>query len=135
MRRHLTRKQLTLLADAEELTKRAQRRAPGHLARCTKCRDELRFIRELGEGLRQIEYPRPPEGLLQEILQRRRAGERRITPGAQPWHAEPRWRPHHAVLVLGLLGGAVASYLLMARSAVAGAGDNDILCGDARLIG
>lgn len=96
-----------------------RRRLADHLADCTRCRNRVRFIRELRTALRDLPTPSPRSTLFEEIWERREAGERRILPVAPP--APPSGRRSWAAaaaIVLALLGAA-AGYLLLAADEVA----------------
>ena len=96
---------------------RAEIRA--HLAGCQRCRNEVAFLRELGKTARQVRSPLPPAGLLDNILARREAGERRVLPADSPEEDYARVSPRLlAALIIALLtaGGAFA-FLLRAPEA------------------
>lgn len=74
---------LSRYADAE-LTGKARERVASHLAGCARCRDTVRFIRELGEVARSLPVPEPPADALPRLLARRAAGVRVILPTSDP---------------------------------------------------
>lgn len=80
---HPSFERLSRYADAE-LTGKARDRVASHLAGCTRCRDTIRFIRDLGEVARNLPAPEPPADALPRLLARRAAGERIILPTSDP---------------------------------------------------
>lgn len=102
-----------------------------HLRSCTRCRDEVAWLRQLHEEATKLGPVEPPPGLFEKVLARRAAGERIIlqTHGPiLPDEAERSWhRPGGStwpVAVLGsLLAVGVASALLVST---ADAGANNL---------
>ena len=88
---HPSFEKLSSYADAE-LTGRTRDRVASHLAGCARCRDTVRFIRELGEVARSLPAPEPPADALPRLLARRAAGERVILPTSDPVPIEPERR-------------------------------------------
>ncbi len=76
---HPAFERLSRYADGELEGDRRDRVA-SHLADCDRCRDTIRFIRELGEAARHLPEPEPPADALSRFLARRAAGERVILP-------------------------------------------------------
>jgi hypothetical protein len=71
---------LTELAALDELETRRRDRVRRHLARCQRCRDDLRFVRELKATTREVVSPAPQPDGFTAIRARREAGERVILP-------------------------------------------------------
>lgn len=63
-----------------KLSGRAEARVTAHLRRCARCRAEVRFLRDVREGLARIGIPTPPADAWDRIRGRLEAGERRILP-------------------------------------------------------
>lgn len=90
--RHPSYAALNRFADGE-LESRRHRRVADHLAGCSRCRQEVAFIRQAGELARSLETPAMPDGVLDEVLARRAAGERVLLPLQSPGaDTTPRWR-------------------------------------------
>lgn len=64
---HLEFRTLSAFADGE-IGRSSLGAVQAHLRGCASCRDELRFIRVLGEALRSLPSPAPPCGLIDEIF-------------------------------------------------------------------
>ncbi len=118
---HPSLQALSLFVDGE-LGERRTRRIGQHLESCARCRREVAFILEIQHGVRRLARPRPPSDLLDEVLQRRAAGERVILPTAGIRPAE-RSRPTvrgAAAAVLAIALGAFGTGLLTSGPAEAG---------------
>ncbi|HEX7118017.1 MAG TPA: zf-HC2 domain-containing protein [Longimicrobiales bacterium] len=74
---------LSRYADGE-LSGAPRERVAAHLVACGRCRDTIRFIRELGDAARRLPAPEPPADALPRLLARRAAGERVILPTTDP---------------------------------------------------
>lgn len=81
--RHPSYAALNRFADGE-LKSRRHRRVADHLAGCSRCRQEVAFIRRAGDLARSLDPPATPEGLLDDVLARRAAGERVLLPLQSP---------------------------------------------------
>ena len=104
---------LSRYADGE-LEGPERERVASHLARCERCRDTIRFVRELGETARHLPAPEPPADVVPRFLARRAAGERVILPTADPVPIESERRPvlpaaAAAVLALFIVGALLVS--------------------------
>lgn len=106
---HPSFERLSRYADAE-LTGKARERVASHLAGCTRCRDTIRFIRDLGEVARNLPAPEPPADALPRLLARRAAGERVILPTADPVPIEAEQKralPAIAATIVLFMAGAL----------------------------
>jgi len=114
--------QLSRLADGELAAAEAME-VNGHLAQCERCREEVDFMAELRERLRELAVPGPPSSLLPEILDRRAAGERRVLPLAlePPPALGSRTRKGAAALVALVALGAAGFFAFGPQSIRAGA--------------
>ncbi len=81
--RHPSFARLSRFADGE-LSGRRRERTARHLAECARCREEVAFIRRAGEVARSIPARPPSDDLLEDILERRAAGERVLLPTSNP---------------------------------------------------
>lgn len=116
-KRHPSYATLNQFADGE-LEGRRYRRVASHLADCSRCRQEVAFIRRAGDLARSLETPAVPTEILDRVLERRTTGERVLlppeSPGAEP---EPRRRTVPAIaalLVLFMVGLFFSTNLLEA---------------------
>lgn len=82
---------LNRFADGE-LEPAEARRVSAHLAKCSRCRAEVAFIRRAGEVARSIETPPVPAAILDRVLERRAEGERVLLPLESPGAAPPARR-------------------------------------------
>ncbi len=123
--RHPGFRRLERLSDGD-CTPEEARRLREHLADCSRCREELAFLRSLDRTIREISTPRPPPGILEEALARREAGERRILPVEDPPPA-PRRRAGGlaaaAAALAVIAAGVGAFFLLTTGEAAAGASE------------
>lgn len=88
---HPSFERLSGYADGE-LVGRRRDRVASHLAGCDRCRDTVRFIRELGRAARSLPAPEPPADAVPRFLARRAAGERVLLPLSDPVALEARPR-------------------------------------------
>lgn len=96
-----------------------------HLRDCTRCRDEVAWIKRLHNESRRLREAEPPAGVLDRILARRAAGERLILPVSVPPERPARRR---AISWAGA-GGAltlVAVVLMVSLTSQATAGSNNL---------
>ncbi len=121
--RHLAWGELNRLAD-DELDADSRARAMAHVASCSKCSQSLSFIRQLGEAGRDMKHPRPPKGLLDEILRHRSEGARVILPAVSP--PSPRGRRLPAAAAAAVIVAALAGLATLTLTSEAGAGASEL---------
>ncbi|HEX6938775.1 MAG TPA: zf-HC2 domain-containing protein [Longimicrobiales bacterium] len=102
---------LSRYADGEFTGSRRDRIA-AHLAACDRCRDTIRFIRELGDVARRLPEPEPPADALDRLLARRAAGERVLLPTADPVPVDIE-RRHAIPTIAAMLAFVVVGSLLV----------------------
>ncbi|MGH7476049.1 MAG: zf-HC2 domain-containing protein [Longimicrobiales bacterium] len=108
----------------QELAPRARRRVADHLAGCPRCRERLRFIREIDLAARAIPVEPPRDRVLDRILARRAAGERVILPTSDP---RPARRPARSLLgVAAALTLATVSAILLFSARELGADHSEL---------
>lgn len=81
--RHPGYASLNRFADGE-LSPRRHRRVASHLAGCSRCRQEVAFIRHAGKLARSLEPPTMPDDILDRILEARADGSRVLLPLESP---------------------------------------------------
>jgi anti-sigma factor RsiW len=96
-----------------------QERVARHLARCTRCREEVAAVRRFGEWARELDMPRVSPAVLDDALARRWAGDRVLLPASDPGAREfaPRrvLSPVAAVITLLLVAALVSVGMLWAH--------------------
>ena len=118
--RHPGKRLLGRYAD-DELDVEVRGSVYSHLVGCSRCRERVAYVQSLGEAAANLSHPRPPEELLDQILARRRDGERVIlpSPDAIP---EPRipspLRPLFATIAILVIG--ISALVLFAPQVTAG---------------
>jgi hypothetical protein len=101
--------ELNRFAD-EELSSRRRKRVVAHLGKCTECRKKVLSIRNLKRDIQDVPGHPAPAVVLQQVLERRDAGERIILPLADP--------PAKRIELWHVLSGMAAATALVALVAL-----------------
>ncbi|MFQ5689479.1 MAG: redoxin domain-containing protein [Gemmatimonadota bacterium] len=97
-----------------------------HLRECARCRNEVKFLRRLRDTARQIPSPRPPEGILERILERRESGERLLLPTEGPVHLPSSSPFRRAGIGVGMVLLLLAGFFILRPAAEAGAETSEL---------
>ena len=97
------------------------RRVSDHLADCSRCRQEVAFIRQVGELARSLDAPPAPRAIFDRVLEQRAEGDRvllPLEPAGRPVPHRHRWvMAATAVIVLLAAGLFLSTELLEADRA------------------
>ena len=102
---------LNRFADGD-LSEPRTRRVADHLADCSRCRQEVAFIRQAGALARSLETPAAPRGILDRVMAQRAAGDRVLLPPEAPGRTAPhrhRWLMAVAAVIMLLAAGLFLS--------------------------
>ncbi len=90
----------------------------GHVEHCSECRERVDFFRTLGETAAELEPARPPD-VADEVLRRRRAGERIDLLSANGDGSTPpvRWTARFGIAASIALAVLAGGYMLLAPTA------------------
>ncbi|MDX1674761.1 MAG: zf-HC2 domain-containing protein [Longimicrobiales bacterium] len=106
---------LSRFADGD-LPETRNRRVADHLADCSRCRQEVAFIRQAGALARSLETPAAPRAILDRVMAQRAAGDRVLLPPEAPGRAAPnrhRWPMAVAAVITLLVAGLFLSTELL----------------------
>lgn len=122
-----------------ELEDREKNYAEAHLEICPKCKDEFRRLQEIYEAadslkpdiekaVGSVNWDKLPTQIAGGIFGNGSARERKARPtGLGAFLSQPRLRPAYAGLLLGIMVGAIATFLILRSPSVHVAGDGKII--------